>query len=121
MSEQPDDTSEHTDAPPVADDKKSRRSYYYDDATNYEIYDPAKDDEEEERQETEVRRRNKENDAVMGTIKLNMHAPLLLRLFLLLSPDFSILFFLNTALTLLFVSGVRWRAERVCAGGLIAA
>ncbi|MGI8653709.1 MAG: hypothetical protein ACR2LC_00665 [Pyrinomonadaceae bacterium] len=52
MSEQTDDTTEHTDAPPVADDKKSRRSYYYDDATNYEIYDPAKEVEEEETQKS---------------------------------------------------------------------
>ncbi len=48
MSEQRNDTSEHEDAPPVADDQQSKRSYYYDDATNYEIYDPAKDNDEEE-------------------------------------------------------------------------
>ncbi len=47
MSERQDDTSEETNALPVADDKESSGSYYYDDATNYEIYDPADDDEDE--------------------------------------------------------------------------
>lgn len=58
MSERRDDTSEETNAPPIAGDKKSRRSYYYDDATNYEVYDPAND--EEETQESENRSQESE-------------------------------------------------------------
>ncbi len=59
MSERRDDTSEETNAPPVAGDKESRRSYYYDDATNYEVYDPA-NDEEKETKESEDRSQESE-------------------------------------------------------------